>query len=235
MTAYKDLSKEELLELKNGLEAQFAEIKAKGLKLDMSRGKPSTEQLNLSMGMMDVLNSGADLTCDDGVDCRNYGGLMGIDESRQLFAHMLGVEKKNVIACGNASLSLMFDYISQCMTHGCGDKPWMQQGKVKFIAVVPGYDRHFAIAEHFGIEMVNVPIRADGPDMDMVEEIIKDPSVKGMFCVPKYSNPDGVTYSAEVVERLGDRIVATSLGDGITLKGKAHKLEIFLLDGISES
>lgn len=181
--------------------ADYQGYKAQGLKIDMSRGKPGPEQLVFSDALYHSVDENH-YKSEDGTDCRNYGGLMGIDECRQLFAHMLGVEKKNVIACGNASLSLMFDYISQCMTHGCGDKPWMQQGKVKFIAVVPGYDRHFAIAEHFGIEMVNVPIRADGPDMDMVEEIIKDPSVKGMFCVPKYSNPDGVTYSAEVVERL---------------------------------
>ena len=203
MTAYKDLSKEELLELKNGLEAQFAEIKAKGLKLDMSRGKPSTEQLNLSMGMMDVLNSSADLTCEDGVDCRNYGGLDGITEAKQLLADMMEVPRDNVIIFGNSSLNVMYDTVARAMTHGImGSTPWCKLDKVKFLCPVPGYDRHFSVTELFGIEMINVPMLADGPDMDKVEELIKDPGVKGMWNVPKYSNPTGVIYSDVVVDRL---------------------------------
>ncbi len=181
--------------------ADYQAYKSKGLKIDMSRGKPGPEQLCLS----DALYHSVDeqhYKSEDGTDCRNYGGLLGISETRQLFADILGVKKENVIVCGNASLTLMFDYIGQCMIHGCGDKPWCRQDKIKFIAVVPGYDRHFSLAEYYGIELVNVPIHEDGPDMDMVEEIIKDPSVKGMFCVPKYSNPDGYTYSAETVRRL---------------------------------
>ena len=204
MTAYKDLSKEELLELKKGLEARFEEIKAKGLSLDMSRGKPAADQLNLSMGMMDVLNSSEELTCANGVDCRNYGGLDGIDEAKQLLADMMEVPKDNVIIFGNSSLNVMYDTVARAMTHGVmGSTPWCKLDKVKFLCPVPGYDRHFAITEHFGIEMINIPMSPEGPDMDMVEKYVnEDPAVKGIWCVPKYSNPQGYTYSEETVKSL---------------------------------
>ena len=203
MTAYKDLSVEELLSLKNELEAKFAEIKARNLKLDMSRGKPSKAQLDLSMGMMDVLNSEVDLTCEDGVDCRNYGVLDGIDEAKQLLSDMSEVPKENIVIFGNSSLNVMYDTISRSMTHGVmGNTPWCKLDKVKFLCPVPGYDRHFAITEHFGIEMINIPMTEEGPNMDMVEALVNnDDSVKGIWCVPKYSNPQGITYSDQVVRR----------------------------------
>ena len=203
MAAYKNLSVEELKELKTKLDAEFEEVKARGLNLDMSRGKPSAEQLNLSMGMMDVLTSDTDLICQEGVDCRNYGVLDGITEAKQLLADMMEVPKQNIIIFGNSSLNVMYDQIARAMTHGVlGSTPWAKLDKVKFLCPVPGYDRHFAITEHFGIEMINVPMTATGPDMDVVEKLVaEDDAIKGIWCVPKYSNPQGITYSDETVRR----------------------------------
>ena len=203
MKSYLKKSKEELLALKTELEKQYDEIKKKNLKLDMSRGKPSVAQLDLSMGMMDVLNSSSDLKCEMGTDCRNYGILTGIHDAKKLLADMSEVSIDNVIIYGNSSLNVMYDTVSRSYTHGVmGSTPWCKLDKVKFLCPVPGYDRHFAITEHFGIEMINIPMTASGPDMDMVEKLVsEDEAVKGIWCVPKYSNPQGVSYSDETVRR----------------------------------
>lgn len=199
---YSEMSKEELRAKKAALDKEFADIKKLNLKLDMSRGKPGGDQLDLSMDMLKTVIGVCDCKAENGFDCRNYGVLDGLPECKALFAEMLEVNPNNVIIGGTSSLNLMFDYISQCMTHGAGDKPWMQQGNIKFICNVPGYDRHFTICEHFGIEMLNVEMTERGPDVEKIRELVKDPSVKGMFCVPKYSNPDGVTYSDDTVRAL---------------------------------
>ncbi len=199
---FQEMTKEEALSLKNTLMAQYDAFKAKGLKLDMSRGKPGADQLDLSTELLKFNCAKNEYTSRDGVDCRNYGVLDGISEFKAIYAEILGVDTDNIIVFGNSSLNVMFDYISQCVTHGAGGEAWLLQKGVKFLCPVPGYDRHFAILEHFGIEMINIPMTAEGPDMDLVEEYVKDPKIKGMFCVPKYSNPDGITYSEEVVERI---------------------------------
>lgn len=197
------MTREELLLEKQELERQFQEVKAQGLSLDMSRGKPAMDQLDISMEMMDVLHAGADLRCETGVDCRNYGVLDGIPEAKRLLGAMSEVEPDQIIIYGNSSLNVMFDTVARSMTHGvCGNTPWCKLDKVKFLCPVPGYDRHFRITEFFGIEMINIPMTPEGPDMDMVEELVQnDPAVKGIWCVPKYSNPQGYTYSEETVER----------------------------------
>lgn len=200
---YCEMSKEELLKQKEELDARYTEAKSKGLKLDMSRGKPSAKQLNVTMEMLDVLNSSSDLKAEDGTDCRNYGLVDGIPEAKKLMADMMGTTPEHVIVYGNASLSIMYDQVSRAYTHGLlGSTPWVKLDKVKFLCPVPGYDRHFAITERFGIEMINIPMTENGPDMDMVEQYVNnDESVKGIWCVPKYSNPQGYTYSDETVKR----------------------------------
>lgn len=203
MTSYRELSQEQLQAMKADLEMQFEEVKAKGLNLDMSRGKPSKQQLELAMDMLEELKSTDKLKCEAGIDCRNYGLLDGIPEARRLLGEMTEVPPENIIIFGNSSLNVMFDTISRSMTHGvCGSTPWCKLDKVKFLCPVPGYDRHFRITEYFGIEMINVPMTPEGPDMDMVEELVStDPAIKGIWCVPKYSNPQGVVYSDETVRR----------------------------------
>ena len=203
MKPYVEMTKEELQELRKQLHVQYKEFQGKDLRLDMSRGKPSTEQLDISMGMMDVLSSNDDLTCDDGTDCRNYGVLDGIKEAKELLADMMEVAPDHIIIYGNSSLNVMYDTVSRSMTHGVmGSTPWSKLDKVKFLCPVPGYDRHFSITEYFGIEMVNVPMTPTGPDLDMVEELVaNDDSIKGIWCVPKYSNPQGISYSDDTVRR----------------------------------
>ena len=203
MSAYQNLSKEELLKLQEELNAQYQDWKARGLKLDMSRGKPAADQLDLALPMMKVLSETSNFKSEDGVDCRNYGALTGILEARRLMADMIGTTPVHVIVYGNSSLNVMYDTVSRSMIKGVmGHTPWCRLEKVKFLCPAPGYDRHFAITEFFGIEMVTIPMTENGPDMDMVEELVNhDASVKGIWCVPKYSNPQGYTYSAETVKR----------------------------------
>ncbi|MBR7101654.1 MAG: aminotransferase class I/II-fold pyridoxal phosphate-dependent enzyme, partial [Clostridia bacterium] len=203
MKKYTELTKNELAGILNELEAKYLEYKAKGLKLNMARGKPCNEQLDLSMGMLDCLDTKAVLTAESGDDCRNYGVLDGIPEAKKLFADILDVHTENVIVCGNASLNIMFDMVARSMTHGVmGSAPWAKLDKVKFLCPAPGYDRHFKITEHFGIEMITVPMTEDGPDMDMIERLVaEDAAIKGVWCVPMYSNPQGYTYSDETVRR----------------------------------
>ena len=203
MKAYKNLSKAELETLQKELQAKYDTIKASGISLDMSRGKPGADQLDLSAPMLDVLNSASDFKSSKGIDVRNYGELDGIPEAKQLFSELMDAPTDHIIVYGNSSLNVMYDTVSRSMTHGVnGSTPWCKLDKVKFLCPVPGYDRHFKITEFFGIEMINIPLLEDGPDMDLVEEYVNnDPAVKGIWCVPKYSNPTGIVYSDEVVRR----------------------------------
>lgn len=204
MKPYIEMTNEELNQELEVLRKKYKKIQAQGMNLDMSRGKPSQEQLDLSMGLMDVLDSSSDLTCDDGTDCRNYGQLTGIEEARQLLGDMMENNPKDIIIYGNSSLNVMFDAISRAWTHGImGNTPWGKLPEVKFLCPVPGYDRHFAMCEYFGIVMIPVPMTPTGPDMEMVEGLVSaDEGIKGIWCVPKYSNPQGITYSDETVRRL---------------------------------
>lgn len=203
MRPFAEMTKEELQALRKDLAVKYREYQGRDLRLDMSRGKPSVAQLDLSMGMMDVLTSDMDLTCDDGTDCRNYGVLDGISEAKELLGDMMEVAPDHIIIYGNSSLNVMYDTVARSMTNGVmGNTPWCKLDKVKFLCPVPGYDRHFAIMEYFGIEMINVPMTEDGPDMDIVEELVaSDDAIKGIWCVPKYSNPQGISYSDQVVRR----------------------------------
>jgi len=197
------MSVSELSEVKASLQERYNQFKAQGLKLNMARGKPATDQLDLSMKMLDNLNSTSDMHSSTGDDCRNYGVPDGLPELRELFAELMGVDDHNIIVGGNSSLNMMFDAISCAMTHGfAGCEPWGKQGHIKFLCPSPGYDRHFAITEYFGFELIPVPMLSTGPDMNVVEKLIaNDTSVKGIWCVPKYSNPTGITYSDETVRR----------------------------------
>ena len=203
MKKYTEMTREELENEHAVLEEEYKKYQSMNLKLDMSRGKPCREQLDISMGMMDALNSQVDLSCEDGTDCRNYGLLSGIPEAKVLLGDMMENHPDNIIIYGNSSLNVMYDTVARAMTHGImGNTPWCKLDKVKFLCPSPGYDRHFAITEYFGIEMIVVPMTPEGPDMDMVEDLVsKDETIKGIWCVPKYSNPQGYTYSDETVMR----------------------------------
>lgn len=203
MKKYTEMSETELKEQLAVLTKEYEAAKAKGLKLDMSRGKPSPAQLDVSNEMLDIVNSETGCVSDSGTDCRNYGIMEGIPEARQLMGDFLRVPKENVFICGNASLNIMYDCVSSAMLFGImGSTPWCHLDKVKFLCPVPGYDRHFKITELMGIEMINIPMTENGPDMDMVEKLVSsDSSIKGIWCVPKYSNPQGIVYSDETVKR----------------------------------
>ena len=193
----------QLKDIKSQLEEKYNSYKEMGLSLNMARGKPCPEQLDISLPLLDCVNSVSGYNDREGLDCRNYGVLGGIPECRELFAQMLDVPVKNVLLGGNSSLQLMFDYVTQCMMPNALGEGWAANGgKVKFLCPCPGYDRHFAICEYYGIEMINIDMTENGPDMNQVREYVKDSSVKGMFCVPKYSNPQGYTYSDEVVREI---------------------------------
>lgn len=201
---YLNCGKEELEKEYAALAKEYEDVKGKGLKLNMARGKPGKEQLDLSLGLLDVLNSKSDFVGTDGMDCRNYGVLDGIDECRKLFGDILGVDSKYVMVGGSSSLNMMFDTISCMMTKSIveGCKPWYEVKNRKFLCPVPGYDRHFGITEYYGFDMIPVPMTENGPDMDVVEKLVEsDDSIKGIWCVPKYSNPQGITYSDETVKR----------------------------------
>lgn len=214
---YLSLNKDELQKEKNILLKEYNRYKNQGLKLDMSRGKPSSEQLDISVKMLDIINSGSNCKTKNGIDCRNYGLLDGIPEIKELFAKIMQVPSKWVIAGGNSSLNMMFDTFTCFMTHGVSNcKPWIKQDKIKFLCPCPGYDRHFSILDYYNVEPIVIDMNSDGPDMNMIENLIEnDESIKGIWCVPKYSNPTGITYSDEVVKRFAK------------LKPKAKDFRIF--------
>ena len=199
MSQYNERSSAQLQELLQELRAEYAAAQAKGLKLDMSRGKPEAAQLNLSNVMLTNIDSAI---ADSGIDCRNYAPLDGLPEAKRLMGDLMGVAPECVYVGGNASLSLMHDVLTFGCLYGMpGGEPWARQQGLKFLCPAPGYDRHFAMTEHLGFELITIPMTAEGPDMDAVEAWVKDPAVKGIWCVPKYSNPQGITYSDEVVRR----------------------------------
>ena len=202
---YCEMSKEQLQQELAVLQKEFEDLKARGLKLNMARGKPGKEQLDIVSDLLTILADPAECV-DSGIDCRNYGELSGIPCAKKYFAELLDVKEEEVYVGGNASLTLMFDTITKAYTHGLlhSERPWCKEEKVKWLCPAPGYDRHFAITGCYGFEMITIPMTADGPDMDMVEELVKDPTVKGIWCVPKYSNPDGIIYSTETINRIAN-------------------------------
>ncbi len=202
---YAAMNRPQLLEEQKTVLARFAELKSRGVKLDMSRGKPGKEQLDMVSGLLGAL-AGPEECVQEGIDARNYGALEGLPCARRYFAELLGCRPENCFVGGNSSLNLMYDTIAKAYTHGLlrSEKPWCKLDAVKFLCPSPGYDRHFRISQSFGMELVTIPMTGTGPDMDAVEEAVKDPAVRGMWCVPKYSNPEGVVYSEETVRRIAN-------------------------------
>ena len=203
MGTYAKMRPEELKREYCYMQKNFSDLQARGLKLNMARGKPGREQLDLVSDLLGVLATPEDCVCD-GIDVRNYGELTGLPAAKRLFAELLGCRPEQCIVGGNASLQLMYDTVAKAYTHGrvCSARPWAQEKTVKWLCPAPGYDRHFKISESFGMEMITVPMLATGPDMELVERLVQDPDVRGMWCVPKYSNPDGIIYSDETIDRI---------------------------------